>query len=154
MVWEGNLVDDKKFIQAIDTVSSNCISARLRMLNRVVTNLYDEALRPLGMKASQFNVMVVTAKLVLAQPKKVCEILQMDTSTLSRNVERMRAKGWLEVLSGEDARKQPFRLTALGENLLKKAVVAWQEAQKKAQELLGQDGVSLLTKMAGKFGMP
>ena len=146
-------MDEAKFSQAIDAVSSSCISARLRMLNRVVTNLYDEALRPLGMKASQFNVMVVTAKLVLAQPKKVCEILQMDTSTLSRNVERMRAKGWLEVLAGDDARKQPFRLTTQGEKLLKKAVVAWQEAQKNAQELLGQEGVSLLTKMAGKFGM-
>jgi DNA-binding MarR family transcriptional regulator len=144
-------VDDKSFSETIDTIARTCIARRVRMLNRVVTNLYDEALRPVGMKASQFNVLVVTAKLVLAQPKKVCEILQMDTSTLSRNVERMRAKGWLEVLAGDDARKQPFRLTAAGEELLKKAVVVWQDAQEYARELLGQEGVSLLTKTTGKF---
>jgi DNA-binding MarR family transcriptional regulator len=145
-------VDDESYSEIIDTIARTCIARRVRMLNRVVTNLYDEALRPLGMKASQFNVMVVTAKLVLAQPKKVCEILQMDTSTLSRNVVRMRAKGWLEVLAGDDARKQPFRLTINGEKLLKKAVVVWHGAQKTARELLGQDGVSLLSKMAGQFG--
>jgi DNA-binding MarR family transcriptional regulator len=147
-------VDDDKFSLAIDNIAANCVAARMRMLNRVVTNLYDEALRPLGLKTSQFNIMVVTAKLVLAQPKKVCDILQLDTSTLSRNVERMRANGWLETMSGEDARKQPFRLTPVGEKLLKKAVVIWDQAQKQAQELLGSDGVALLTRMAGKFGMP
>src|SRR5438128_2437944 len=105
----------------IDTIARNCIAVRLRLLNRVVTNLYDDALRPLGLKVSQLNMLVVTAKLGLAQPAKVCEILHLDTSTLSRNVERMRAKDWLEVVPGEDARTQPFRLTSQGKKLLERA---------------------------------
>src|SRR2546425_10479862 len=60
----------------IDTIARNCIAVRLRLLNRVVTNLYDDALRPLGLKVSQLNLLVVTAKLGLAQPAKVCDILQ------------------------------------------------------------------------------
>src|SRR5246127_4856554 len=110
---------------SIDTIARTCIAVRLRLLNRVVTNLYDDALRPLGLKVSQLNVLVVTAKLGLAQPAKVCDLLQLDTSTLSRNVERMRAKGWLEVVPGEDARTQPFRLTAQGRRLLEEAGPAW-----------------------------
>ena len=88
--------------QLIDTIAASCIALRLRPLNRVVTNLYDEALRSLGLKVGQLNILVVTAKLGLAQPAKVCDILQMDASTLSRNVERMRAKDWLEVVPGKD----------------------------------------------------
>src|SRR5215468_3749043 len=106
---------------SIDTIARDCVAVRLRLLNRVVTNLYDDALRPLGLKVSQLNILVVTAKLGLAQPVKVCDILQLDTSTLSRNFERMRARGWLEAVPGEDARTQPFRLTARGRRLLERA---------------------------------
>jgi DNA-binding MarR family transcriptional regulator len=113
---------------SIDTIARTCIAVRLRLLDRVVTNLYDDVLRPLGLKVSQLNILVVTAKLGLAQPAKVCDILQLDTSTLSRNVERIRANGWLEVVPGEDARTQPFRLTTQGRRLLERAIPAWEKA--------------------------
>src|SRR5215468_4221870 len=145
---------DNATTSSIDTIAKSCIAVRLRLLNRVVTNLYDDALRPLGLKVSQLNVLVVTAKLGLAQPAKVCDLLRLDPSTLSRNVERMRAKGWLEVVPGEDARTQPFRLTAQGRRLLEKAVPAWEQAQRQAGELLGEDGVALLTNTASRLGMP
>jgi DNA-binding MarR family transcriptional regulator len=147
-------MDSQKDSPAIDVIARTCIAVRLRLLNRVVTNLYDDALRPLGLKVSQLNILVVTAKLGLAQPAKVCDLLQLDPSTLSRNVERMRARGWLEVVPGQDARTQPFRLTAQGRRLLEKTVPAWGQAQRRAAELLGEDGVALLTRAAGKLGLP
>ncbi len=147
-------MDSPERIPEIDTIARTCIAVRLRLLNRVVTNLYDDALRPLGLKVSQLNILVVTAKLGLAQPARVCDILQLDASTLSRNVDRMRARGWLEVVPGEDARTQPFRLTPQGKRLLERAVPAWERAQQQAAELLGKDGVALLAKAAGKLGLP
>jgi DNA-binding MarR family transcriptional regulator len=137
---------------SIDTIARTCIAGRLRLLNRVVTNLYDDALRPLGLKVSQLNILVVTAKLGLARPAQVCDILQLDTSTLSRNVERMRAHGWLEVVPDEDARTQPFRLTPQGRRLIEKAVPAWEEAQRQASELLGHEGIAHLDQAAKKLG--
>src|SRR5499425_1234382 len=136
---------------SIDTISKTCIAVRLRLLNRVVTNLYDDALRPLGLKVSQLNILIVTARLGLARPAQVCEILQLDASTLSRNVERMRAHGWLEVVPDEDARAQPFRLTPQGRRLIEKAVPAWEAAQRQATDLLGGEGISLLDKAAKKL---
>jgi DNA-binding MarR family transcriptional regulator len=135
----------------LDTVARTCIAVRLRLLNRVVTNLYDDALRPLGLKVSQLNILIVTAKLGLARAAQVCEILQLDTSTLSRNVERMRARGWLEVVPEKDARLQPFRLTPEGSRLIEKALPAWEEAQRQAAELLGEEGIALLDKAAKKL---
>jgi DNA-binding MarR family transcriptional regulator len=138
----------------IDIISRTCIAVRLRLLNRVVTNYYDDALRPLGLKVSQLNILVVTAKLGVAHPAKVCEILQLDTSTLSRNVDRMRANGWLETVPGEDARTQPFRLTAQGKRLIERSVPAWEEAQRQSEELLEHEGIALLDKAAKKLGGP
>jgi DNA-binding MarR family transcriptional regulator len=147
-------MDHQKNCPTIDAIAHTCIAMRLRLLNRVVTNLYDEALRPVDLKISQLNLLVVTAKLGLAHPAKVCDILQLDTSTLSRNVERMRVKGWLEVVTGKDARTQPFRLTARGRKLLERAVPAWEQAQRRATEVLGEEGVALLKEAAGKLGPP
>jgi DNA-binding MarR family transcriptional regulator len=145
---------NRKVREDVDNIAHTCIALRLRLLNRVVTNLFDDALRPLGLKVSQLNLLVATAKLGLAQPAKVCEILQLDTSTLSRNVERMRAKGWLEVVAEEDARTQPFRLTAQGNKLLARAVPAWERAQKEATKILGENLIALLDETAGKLGFP
>jgi len=136
----------------IDTIARTCIAVRLRSLNRVVTNLYDDALRSLGLKVSQLNILVVAAKLGLARPTQVCELLQLDVSTLSRNLERMRAHGWLEVVPGEDARTQSFRVTTAGKRLLEKAIPAWEKAQQQAKEMLGAEGVAVLDKVSKKLG--
>src|SRR3979490_770238 len=136
---------------SIETISRTCIAVRLRLLNRVVTNFYDDALRPLGLKVSQLNILIVTARLGLARPIQVCDILQLDTSPLSRNVERMRGHRWLEAVPGEDARTQNFRLTTQGNRLIEKAVPAWEEAQRQASELLGDQGIALLDKAAKKL---
>ena len=141
----------EKQTTSIDTISKTCIAVRLRLLNRVVTNFYDDALRPLGLKVSQLNILIVAARLGLARPVQVCDILQLDTSTLSRNVERMRAHGWLEVVPGVDARTQSFRLTTQGKRLIERAVPAWEEAQRQASELLGDQGIALLDKAAKKL---
>ena len=142
---------DNKTTTNIDTISKTCIAVRLRLLNRVVTNYYDDALRPLGLKVSQLNILIVTAKLGRARPAQVCKILQLDASTLSRNVKPLQAHGWLEVVPDEDARAQPFRLTAQGKRLIEKAVPAWEQAQRQATELLGEEGIGLLDRAARKL---
>src|SRR5262245_50257008 len=137
---------------SIDLIARTCIAVRMRLLNRVITNIYDEALRPLGVKVSQMNILVVTAKMGLARPAKVCKFLQLDASTLSRNVERMRASGWLEIVpEEEDARAQPFRLTAQGRRLIDRAAPAWQKAQQRAEELLGVEGIALLNRVTTRM---
>jgi len=128
----------------IDQVASECVAVRLRMLNRVITNIYDHVLRPLDLKVSQMNILVAAAKMGTARPVDVCEHLHLDVSTLSRNVERMKARGWLEVVPDEDGRAQPFRLTPQGRTLLETAVPAWSEAQQQVKKVLGDEFVEQL----------
>ena len=136
---------------SVDTIAQSCIAVRVRLLNRVITNLYDDRLRRYGLKVSQLNILVVAAKLGVARPAQVCDLLQLDTSTLSRNVERMKAQGWLEVVSAEDGRTQPFRLTAAGRKLILRAAPAWQAAQHQAEKLLGSEGIALLNRSTQKL---
>ena len=140
-----------KLENSIDTIAGECIAVRMRMLNRVVTNIYDEALRPLGLKVSQMNILVAAGKMGLARPAEICDRLHLDVSTLSRNVERMKARGWLEVVPDEDGRAQPFRLTAQGRRLLEKAVPAWKQAQQQAKALLGDGIVDQLKQAVGRL---
>ena len=140
-----------KLQKSIDTIAGECIAVRMRMLNRVVTNIYDDALRPLGVKVSQMNILVAAGRMGTARPAEVCERLHLDVSTLSRNVERMKARGWLEVIPDEDGRAQPFRLTNEGGKLLEKAAPAWKNAQRQAKALLGEGIVDLLGQAVGRL---
>src|SRR3954469_25683792 len=132
----------------IDKVAGECVAVRLRMLNRVITNIYDNALRPLDLKVSQMNILVAAAKMGTARPADVCQYLHLDVSTLSRNVERMKARGWLEVVPDEDGRSQPFQLTPQGRKLLERAVPAWSEAQQQVKRVLGDGFVDQLNRAA------
>jgi len=131
----------------IDKVASECVAVRLRMLNRVITNIYDDVLRSLDLKVSQMNILVAAAKMGTARPSEVCDHLHLDVSTLSRNVERMKARGWLEVVPDEDGRAQPFRLTPQGRKLLETAVPAWSEAQQQVKKVLGDGFVEQLNQI-------
>src|SRR4051794_20073068 len=140
----SHAMDPERMQVMIDKIAGECVAVRLRLLNRVITNIYDDALRPLDLKVSQMNILVAAAKMGTARPLAVCEYLHLDVSTLSRNVERMKARGWLEVVPDEDGRSQPFRLTPQGRKLLEKAVPAWSEAQQQVKKLLGDGFVEQL----------
>jgi DNA-binding MarR family transcriptional regulator len=137
--------------KAVEYVSQACVAGHLRTLNRVVTNIYDDAFRPLGLKVSQANILIIVATQGAARPAEVCDRLQLGPSTLSRNVDRMRAKGWLEIVPGDDARTQTIRLTAQGKKLLEQAYPLWQAAQRRAAEILGKEELRLLSRVANKL---
>jgi DNA-binding MarR family transcriptional regulator len=114
------------------------------MIDRVINSIYDEALRPFGLTASQMNILHMTAESGVARAADMCRTLHLDTSTISRNIDRMRKKELLEEVVGGDARSHPFRVTAAGRELLERADRAWREAQNAAAERLGDDGLQWL----------
>ena len=61
-------MNDQRLQTTIDTIAWECIAVPMRMLNRVVTKIYDDALRPLGLKVSQMNILVATAKFGIVRP--------------------------------------------------------------------------------------
>ena len=134
-----------------EVIAEACIGSRVRLLNRVITRIYDDALRPLGITIGQLNILVVIANRETARPAEICDALKIEVSTLSRNVERMRAREWIKVLEdAEDARAHQFQLSQEGQDLLTTAFPAWEKAQKKAGELMGDSGIEALDKAADR----
>jgi DNA-binding MarR family transcriptional regulator len=134
-------------------VVRDCIATRLRMADRVITKVYDDALRPLGLKVTQMTMLVVAEDRGLIRQSEIGAQLRLDDSTLSRNLERMRANGWLEEVAGDDARVHSFRLTEAGRALLDRAIPAWRGAQAEARRLLGDAGVRALRCFAEEQGL-
>ena len=130
-------------------MAAECLSSRVRLLSRAITAIYDDVGRPFGLKATQAHVLVAVAMLPDTSPTEVCRWLQMDASTLSRTLERLGTRGWVETLpDAGDGRTHRLRLTPEGDALLTDLYPAWQEAQGRAAELLGEGGDAALRGLA------
>ena len=132
-------------------VGRKCIGVRVRMLNRMITAIYDDALARVGLKASQFNLLVATVNREETRQAELAKYLEMDESTLSRNVERMSAKGWLRLEPGEDRRSHVIKVTDKGLGLIRKGFPAWQKAQEEVNRRLGADSVAALKSVLRKL---
>jgi DNA-binding MarR family transcriptional regulator len=129
---------DTKNIEAV------CLGGCVRKLNRMVTAIYDGALAKAGLKTSQFSVLVSVANRQQARPAELTKHLQLDESTLSRNVERMCARGWLRLVQDADRRSHLIEVTDKGQALIRKSLPAWQKAQAEVSRRLGTDSVAEL----------
>lgn len=134
-----------------DVMARDCLVGRLRMLNREITGIYDEALRPLGVKVSQINVLISVAKFGPVAPGVVGEVLRLEKSTLSRSIERLRARGWIRVRPGDDDRSHRLEITAAGRRLLEKTLPLWERAQEDAEKLLGARAARALRETADRM---
>jgi DNA-binding MarR family transcriptional regulator len=134
----------KDDLPAAELMAAQCLGVRVRTLNRAVSALFDEALRPHGLRVGQLNLLVAVARMGTARPGDLCRLLRMDKSTLSRDVELMRRNGWLEVDGSGDKRARPLRVSAQGRALLEAVVPAWRQAQEKAEAMLGGEAAAAL----------
>lgn len=130
------------------TLGQECIAMRIRTISRAVSRTYDEALRPHGIKATQLSILAVVSILGQAEPNEVCRMLHLETSTFSRNMSRMRAKGLLRVSPTKDMRAHRVKLTPRGNRILIEAFPAWREAQEKVTSLLGKRNTGAIGRMA------
>jgi DNA-binding MarR family transcriptional regulator len=140
--------DDRALKRKIRRISEECVGMRARLLDRAITGVYNAELEPLGVKLSQLNVLIAVARLEPAPPAKVAWALNLEGSTLSRNADRLRASGYLDVELAEDGRSKRYVLTPAGSALIDEAYPGWKRAQARVEELLGSEGVEALLEFA------
>lgn len=132
-------------------ISEECIAVRVRLLSRVITNIYDTAMRPYGISLNQASILTIIVTADGAGYGDICRILHMEKSTVSRNIDRMKKNGWLESRRREIDGAMVLNLTSAGERILAKAHLAWAQAQEEASRFLGRDGVAASMVLAEKF---
>ncbi len=109
-------------------VAAECVGVSLRKTTRVVTQLFDEALRPSGLRATQFTVLIAVA---LADPPtmtRIARALAMDPTTLTRNLGPLERTGLVKSVGGKDRRTRFVTLTPQGRNRLAAAWPLWEQA--------------------------
>lgn len=124
--------------ETAELINGECIASRLRVMNRAVSRIYDEALRPYGLRIAQLNTLVVVMETGGITPNELSHRMHMDASTVSRNVERMCSNGWLELVCLDDARSHAIKMTTKGKRLLRDVRAAWDGAQEQTRKLLGK----------------
>lgn len=128
-----------------DEIAGECVMTRWRMTNRVLSAIYDEELRPFGLKSSQLGLLVAVTKAGPVRRIELGRLLSLDPSTLTRNLAVMLKHGWIEDVPDDgDQRGAPLQTTATGRKLLERLAPAWRRAQARAKKKLGSRGVDLI----------
>ena len=125
----------------------HCTCAVLRRTARRVTQAYDRALRPAGIKLTQYSVLANVLRDGGLSITELAERLAMDRTTLTRNLRPLERAGWVEVGPGPDRRRRAVRITASGRRLFEAAFPLWQAAERGFRRGLGRDTAAELRRL-------
>jgi DNA-binding MarR family transcriptional regulator len=119
------------------TFALPCMCGSFRRTARVLTQYYDTALRPLGLRATQFTLLQALSQAGEVSQQKLGEILAIDSTTLTRTLATMGRRGWIAGRSGEDRRERWLSLSEAGRAEFKRAGPHWEKVQQGLRARLG-----------------
>jgi len=124
-------------LKKADRISQTCAVNALRKAERAATQIYDDALRPTGLRITQLNVLTAIRKLEPISVKKLARSIVMDRTTLTRNLKPLEREGLIQVNAVEDRRVREISLTPAGHRELTRAYRYWEQAQTRLLKQLG-----------------
>jgi DNA-binding MarR family transcriptional regulator len=122
--------------------SCNCLS--LRQATRRVTQLYDQALAPLDLRATQFSLLSQVERLGPVALNALAEVMVMDRATLGHNVRPLIARGLLRLDVGKDRRSREVSITPDGQDRLVRGQNLWRYAQQAFEDEIGAETAATL----------
>lgn len=105
---------------------------------RLATAVYDDALRPLGLKLTQYSLLINIRDSDAASVTELSDRMMMDRTTLTRNLAPLRKAGWVQV-GDNDRRTRRIMLTEAGRMVLRQTVPVWQAAEKQVRDRIGTE---------------
>src|SRR5262245_50905782 len=108
---------------------NECACLRVRTAARAVTRVYDDAFRPLGLRATQLSVLVAVASSEAVSIASLSRMLGMDRSTLTRNLRPLEAKSLVALGPEGHHRSRTLNITSKGDQLVRKALPLWERIQ-------------------------
>ena len=127
-----------------------CMCASFRRVSRALTQLYDEALRPVGLRATQFTILQTLSLAGEVSQGGLAQILAMDSTTLTRTLRIMGREGWIAERRGEDRRERLLRLAKAGRHQFNRALPSWEKAQAQLGRQLGDKRWHALRKLTNE----
>jgi DNA-binding MarR family transcriptional regulator len=124
-----------------------CMCASLRRASRTITQVYEQALIPAGLSATQFTIMQTLSLAGEVTQGELARILAMDSTTLTRTLAVMSRSGWIAKKRGQDRREWRMRVSGAGEARFQQALPHWQKAQTHVRRQLGKELSDRLMKL-------
>jgi DNA-binding MarR family transcriptional regulator len=116
-----------------------CMCATFRRTARALSQLYDDALRPLGLRTTQFTILQALSLAGEVSQGQLGEILALDSTTLTRTLAIMKRRKWIAMRRGRDGRERLLFLSKAGREQLDLASPAWQDVQNHLSSQLGEE---------------
>lgn len=116
-----------------------CLCASFRRATRALTQHYDEAMRPTGLRATQFTLLQALSLTGEVTQGRLGQILAMDSTTLTRTLEIMTRHGWVAKKQGKDRRERRLGLTKAGQAQFERALTRWDKLQADLRRRLGAE---------------
>ncbi len=127
-------------LQQFDATNvSTCTCANLRQTTRVVTQAYNDALRPVDLRATQFSVLANLTAPGEMPLSRLAQALVMDRTTLTRNLKPLIRRKLVRIEHEDDQRVRNVVLTDAGRKIFEDALPYWQQVQKHLLQELGQE---------------
>ena len=108
------------------------------MVTRAVTQLYDDVLRPSGVRVTQFTILATIGRMREANLKQLEDTLAIDQTTLTRSLNLLERDGLIERSPHPDGRVKAMRLASKGARVLEIARPLWAQAQDQVLRELGR----------------
>ena len=118
-------------------ILASCACHRVRTAARAVTRAYDEALRPVGLRATQLSVLVAIAADDALSITALAKLMGMDRSTLTRNLRPLEKEGLVTLGTEGWRRSRTLEITKMGRSRLREALPLWTKAQHALKKRLG-----------------
>ncbi|TDP61861.1 MarR family winged helix-turn-helix transcriptional regulator [Roseateles toxinivorans] len=118
-----------------------CTNLKLRQLTRRVGQHYDHIVGAAGVKTTQYSLLSYIVKLAPVRPSDLAKVMEMEASTLTRNLQPLVAAGWVVIGPGVDGRSRVVTATDTGRAKRAEAQAEWKRAQQALNERLGVDKV-------------
>jgi DNA-binding MarR family transcriptional regulator len=131
---------------------ANCPCLNLRRASRMLTAMYNEEMEESGVLITQLpllGALRVEGSLPLTG---LAAVLEMDRTTLSRNLNPIVKLGFVAERRGKDGRSRMLEITPAGTEALNKALPLWDRAQAKVRRRLGKEGVEVLLDKLREIG--
>src|SRR5689334_18912335 len=132
-------------------LSPACACGRLRRATRALTQLYDDAMAPAGLRVTQFSLL---RTLAASGPLRISDLAArqlLDRTALSRNLDPLVEQGLVDIVCGDDARTREAAITRKGKSTLRAATPYWTRAQKEVAARLGRDKLDALIAVLGEL---
>jgi len=131
-------------MSAAETRITGCTCDRLRKLARRLTQRYDAFLAPTGLRLTQFSLLAHLMHGGPATMSALAELLEMDCTTLTRNLKPLTDAGLVAMDAGRDARERVVRVSDQGRTVWRAARQHWRRAQDEVNQVLGTEQVIAL----------